>query len=184
VNTPKMVQSWRVRGGYVLAVVVLSLARPTLHSILLGAAIGLLGLAIRAHAAGYLHKQEVLTVTGPYARTRNPLYFGSSILAVGTAVATHSWWAAALILGYFAVVYIVVMRREEAELRQKHGPSFDAYAKLVPLFFPQLTSARELGGTQISFSFAQYEKNREYRAAVGFFLLLLVLVIILHLRAA
>ena len=183
-NAPKMVQRWRVRGGYVLAVVVLSLARPTLHSILLGAAIGLLGLAIRAYAAGYLHKQEMLTVTGPYAHTRNPLYFGSSILAVGTAVTTHSGWAAALILGYFAVVYMVVMRREEAELRQKHGPSFDAYAKLVPLFFPQLTSARGLGGPQISFSFAQYEKNREYRAAVGFFLLLLVLVIIWHLRAA
>jgi protein-S-isoprenylcysteine O-methyltransferase Ste14 len=184
VNAPKMVQRWRVRGGYVLAAVVLYLARPTFHSILLGAAIGLLGLTIRAYAAGYLHKQEVLTVTGPYAHTRNPLYFGSSILALGAAVATHFLWASALILGYFALVYTLVMRREETELRQKHGASFDAYAKSVPLFFPQLTSAREHGGTQSSFSFAQYEKNREYRAAVGFFLLLLVLVIIWRLRAA
>jgi protein-S-isoprenylcysteine O-methyltransferase Ste14 len=184
VNAPKMVQRWRVRGGYLLAVVALWLARPTLHSILLGAAIGLLGLAIRAYAAGYLHKQEVLTVAGPYAHTRNPLYFGSGILAVGAAVATHSLWAAALILGYFALVYTLVMRREEAELRQKHGPSFDAYAKSVPLFFPHLIAGRKLGGSQISCSFAQYEKNREYRAAVGFFLLLLVLVIIWRLRAA
>lgn len=183
-NAPKLVQRWRVRGGYVLAAVVLWLARPTLHSILLGAAIGLLGLAIRAYAAGYLRKQEVLTVTGPYAHTRNPLYFGSSILAVGAVVATDSGWAAVLILGYFALVYTLVMRREETELRQKHGPSFDAYAKSVPLFFPQLTPSRELGGTQISFSFAQYEKNHEYRAVVGFFLLLLVLVIIWRLRAA
>src|ERR1700752_5514508 len=104
-----MVQSWRVRGGYVLAVVVLSLARPTLHSILLGAAIGLLGLAIRAYAAGYLHKQEMLTVTGPYAHTRNPLYFGSSILAVGAAWAMHSWISAAILGVYFMVVYFVVM---------------------------------------------------------------------------
>jgi len=38
---------------------------------------------VRAYAAGYLHKQEVLTVTGPYAYTRNPLYLGSGILALG-----------------------------------------------------------------------------------------------------
>ena len=79
---------WRVRLGYLLAVVVLWLARPTPRSILLGAALGVIGVGIRAYAAGYLHKQEVLTVTGPYARTRNPLYFGSSFLALGAAVAT------------------------------------------------------------------------------------------------
>ena len=96
---------WRVRLGYLLAIVVLFLARPTFHSILLGAAVGLLGLIVRADAAGYLHKQEVLTVTGPYARTRNPLYFGSSLLALGAAIAMNSWIAAALLLLYFALVY-------------------------------------------------------------------------------
>ena len=103
----------RVRIGYFLAVVVLLLARPTPRSIFLGAAVGVIGLAIRAYSAGYLHKQEVLTTTGPYAYTRNPLYFGSSILAVGAAVAMHFWLAAALIFVYFAVVYTFVMRREE-----------------------------------------------------------------------
>ncbi len=94
---------WRVRLGYLLAIVLLWLARPTPRSILLGAALGIFGLCLRAYAAGYLHKQEVLTVTGPYARTRNPLYLGSSILAAGAALALHSWWAAALALLYFAV---------------------------------------------------------------------------------
>lgn len=178
----QIVQRWRVRGGYILAVVVLLLARPTLRSILLGAVIGAAGLLVRAYAAGFLHKQEMLTVTGPYAHTRNPLYLGSGILAVGAAVATHSWWAAVPLLAYFALVYAVVMRREEAELRQKHGASFDAYAKAVPLFFPKLTPARDLGGVEASFSLPQYQKNREYRAAVGFFLFLLVLVIVWRLR--
>lgn len=178
------VARWRVRGGYLLAAVVLWLARPTLHSILLGAAVGLVGLCIRAYAAGYLQKQEVLTVTGPYAYTRNPLYFGSSILALGAATAMHSLWAAALMLGYFVLVYTLVMRREEIELRQRHGVSFDAYARSVPLFFPQIVPLRELGVSQTSFSLAQYRKNREYRAAAGFLLLLLVLVVIWLLRAA
>src|SRR6202008_4107907 len=170
VNPPKMVQSWRVRGGYVLAVVVLSLARPTLHSILLGAAIGLLGLAIRAYAAGYLQKQEVLTVTGPYARTRNPLYFGSSILALGATVAMNSWWAAALLLIYFTLVYGFVMRREAMELRQKHGDAFDAYAAVVPLFFPKISAGTQEATGHIGFSWQRYKKTREYRAAVGFLL--------------
>ena len=181
-SASEIVQRWRVRGGYVLAVVVLLLARPTLASILLGAVIGCVGLFLRAYAAGFLHKQEVLTVTGPYAYTRNPLYFGSSILALGTAVALHSLWAAVLLLAYFPLVYLVVMRREEAELREKHGASFDAYAESVPLFFPQLTRSRECGGSEASFSLAQYEKNREYRASVGFFLFLLLLAIIWRLR--
>ena len=63
---------WRVRLGYLLTILVLWLARPTPRSIALGAVVGFLGLCIRAYAAGYLHKQEVLTVTGPYARTRIP----------------------------------------------------------------------------------------------------------------
>jgi hypothetical protein len=87
-----------------------------------------------------------------------------------------------LLLAYFALVYLVVMRREETELRDKHGASFDAYAESVPLFFPQLTPSREVGGSEASFSLAQYEKNREYRASVGFFLFLLLLAIIWRLR--
>src|SRR6267143_2558303 len=111
---------WRVRLGYPLAIVVLYFSKPTPRSILLGAVVGVLGLSVRAHAAGYLHKQEVLTVTGPYAHTRNPLYLGSAILALGAALATLSWISAGILLVYFSVVYSVVMRREEGELLGHH----------------------------------------------------------------
>jgi protein-S-isoprenylcysteine O-methyltransferase Ste14 len=174
-------QRWRVRLGYLLAVVVLWFARPTPLSLLVGGLVGAMGLAIRAYAAGYLHKAEVLTITGPYAHTRNPLYFGSSILAVGAAIATHSWWAAAVLLFYFALVYRIVMRREEIELRAKHGPAFDAYAARVPLFFPRLTSTKS-ESTAGAFSWAQYRKNHEYQAIWGFLLLLLALGGIWRLR--
>jgi len=173
---------WRVRLGYLLTILVLWLARPTPRSIALGAVVGFLGLCIRAYAAGYLHKQEVLTVTGPYARTRNPLYFGSSILTLGAAVAMHSWSAAGLLLAYFALVYTLVMHREEMELRQKHGAAFEAYAASVPLFFPRLTDANQATPIERHFSWAQYNKNREYRAAIGFLLWLIGLVVIWRLR--
>jgi protein-S-isoprenylcysteine O-methyltransferase Ste14 len=174
---------WRVRLGYLLAVVVLLLARPTPHSILLGSAVGLLGLGIRAYAAGYLHKQEVLTMTGPYTYSRNPLYFGSSILAFGAALALRSWWAATILLVYFSLVYSFVMRREELELRARHGSAFDSYAASVPLFFPRLTSKANTGDTAGSFSWAQFKQNHEYEAAFGFVLFLMVLAMIWRLRA-
>ena len=175
---------WRVKLGYPLAIVVLWLARPTPRSILLGACVGIAGLAIRAYAAGYLHKQEVLTTTGPYARTRNPLYFGSAILAVGGAICTNTWWSSAVLLGYFALVYSFVMRREEMELRAKHGAAFDAYAAAVPLFFPRLFVPSANGEAKNGgFRWAQYRKNHEYQAALGFLLLLIALTLIRHLRS-
>jgi protein-S-isoprenylcysteine O-methyltransferase Ste14 len=173
---------WRVRLGYPLAFVVLALARPTPPSILAGALVGLIGLVLRALAAGHLHKQEVLTVTGPYAYTRNPLYLGSAVLTLGAAVATWSWISAITLCGYFALFYSMVMRREEQELRVQHGAAFDDYALAVPLFFPRLRPARLAARARASFSLAQYKKNREYRAAVGFVLLLGLLVVIWRVR--
>ena len=175
---------WRVRIGYLLAIAVLFLSRPEALPILIGACVGLIGLAIRAYAAGYLHKQAVLTTTGPYARTRNPLYFGSSILALGAAIAMNSWLSAALLLFYFALVYTLVMRREEIELRGHHGSDFDAYANSVPLFFPRLTAPKQPAATIGAFSWAQYRKNHEYQAALGFLLLLIALILIWRLHVA
>ena len=175
---------WRVRLGYLLAIFVLWFARPTPSSVLLGAAIGLIGLWIRAYAAGYLHKQEVLTVTGPYAYTRNPLYFGSAFLALGAGVATRSWISAAILVVYFAVVYSVVMRREEGELLGHHGEAFRAYAAAVPLFFPRPVAAKLPGASAGAFSFFQYKKNHEYQAALGYLLLLIALLVIWRLRVA
>ena len=183
-RAPAIFARWRVRLGYVLAVFVLWFARPTPYSVLLGAAVGMIGLWIRAYAAGYLHKQEVLTMTGPYAHTRNPLYFGSAFLALGAGVATRSWISAAILLVYFAVVYSVVMRREEGELLGHHGEAFRAYAAAVPLFFPRLAPASLPGASAGAFSFFQYKKNHEYQAALGYLLLLIALVVIWRLRVA
>ena len=173
---------WRVRLGYPLAIVVLYFSRPTPRSILFGALAGVLGLSIRACAAGYLHKQEVLTVTGPYAHTRNPLYLGSAILALGAGIATRSWFSALILIAYFTVFYSIVMRREANELQLRHGAAFEEYARAVPLFIPRLTAAKLPGNSAGSFSFSQYKKNHEWEAAVGFLFLILVLILIRSLR--
>jgi Phospholipid methyltransferase len=132
-----------------------------------------------------LHKKQTLTVTGPYAYTRNPLYLGSAVLSAGVGIATDSWIAAALLLIYFAAFYSIVMRREEGELRRFHATAFEAYAKSVPLFFPRFGAAKVSSddfGSPGAFSFTQYRKNHEWQAAVGFAFILAVLLILLRVR--
>lgn len=173
---------WRVRLGYPLAVAVLWFSRPSPSSILLGGLVGALGLLIRAYAAGYLHKQEVLSVTGPYSYTRNPLYLGSAVLALGAAIALRSWVSAAILLLYFAIFYSTVMLREEKELHLHHGAAFEEYARAVPLFLPHLRPAKIAGAAAGSFSFAQYKKNHEWQAALGFLFLNGALFLIWYFR--
>jgi protein-S-isoprenylcysteine O-methyltransferase Ste14 len=161
---------WRVRVGYPVAAVYWLLASPTPRSILAGAVGAAIGLLIRGAASGHLRKYEELATQGPYARTRNPLYFGSAFLAVSFAIAGKSWVAAGIVLVYFAVFYYAVMRNEESDLHARYGEAFDDYAVQVPLFFPRLaaslpnTTARA-GGQR--FSWTQYRRNREYQAFIG-----------------
>ena len=164
---------WRARLGFPLAAICLWLARPTPRWILAGAAIAVAGLAIRAAAAGYLRKGEAVAMSGPYARTRNPLYLGSALLAMGFVAASRSWAVAVLVAAYFLALYPFLMRREEAELRRRFGPPFNEYAKRVPLFWPRLRSEDGAGDTR--FSWSQYARNREYQVAMGMAALLAVL---------
>jgi protein-S-isoprenylcysteine O-methyltransferase Ste14 len=164
---------WRAPLGYPTAVLCLWLAHPTFISALIGSALAIAGLLIRASAAGHLRKREALAHTGPYAHTRNPLYLGSSLMAAGFAIASRSWLAAGLLALYFGVFYAQVMRREESELRAQYGQAFDDYAAAVPLFWPRLRAGAAAGRRQ--FSFGQYMRNREYEAAIGVAIMIAVL---------
>ncbi len=160
---------WRVRLGYPVALIYLIFARPDEISILAGSVVAFVGLCVRAAAAGHLRKQEQLATGGPYARTRNPLYFGSALIAAGFLLAGRFWlnggWiAAALVVAYFGYFYSIVIKREEQELRNRHGIVYEDYAARVPLFFPKLSDGGPPGE---AISWQQYMTNREYQAALG-----------------
>ena len=140
----------------------------------------MLGLAIRASAAGHLHKHEMLATTGPYAWTRSPLYFGSMILAAGFLIAASSWTAAALAITYLAIFYPGVIRREEEELRWEYGGVFEEYARNVPLFWPRPPRKNTAAGQ--NFSWSQYRRNREYQALIGTLLTFTILLAIMVWR--
>ena len=156
---------WRVRLSYPVALAAYFLAHPSPRSLAIGAGVALLGLLLRAWAAGHLRKHEQLSLSGPYAHTRNPLYLGSLLLAAGCLIVGRSWLAAAFFALYFLLFYPAVMRREEAELHARYGSAFDDYARRVPLFFP--FPGRSIASAA-RFSWDLYRRNREYRTALGF----------------
>lgn len=167
-------QRWRVPLGFVAAAVLIVAARPHRLSLLLGLPLAVLGLAVRATAAGHIRKNEALATTGPYRFTRNPLYLGSAILALGLVVAAASWLLAALALAMLVGIYLPVIRREEQYLAQRFGAEFEAYAARVPRLWPSWPVRRVSGGH--GFSLTLYLKHREYQALLGFLAIALVLI--------
>ncbi len=163
----------RVPLGFAFAGLYLWLARPTLKSILLGTILVIAGIVVRALASGHLSKNERLATSGPYAYSRNPLYLGSLILALGFAVAALNWQVAVLLAVIFGAIYMPVIEAEETFLR-KTFPEFADYARQVPRLIPRLTSFHRSGG---GFSWELYLKHREYNAPLGSAALIAALIV-------
>ena len=163
----------RVPLGFLFAAAYIWLARPTAMSIATGSAIVVAGLVMRALASGHVKKNEVLTVSVPYAYTRNPLYFGSLVLAAGFVIVSRSWWVALIAATIFFGVYLPVIRAEEEFLRTRF-PEFAEYASNVPRLFPRLRP-HQIGTGE--FSWDLYWKHREYNAVLGAVLMIAALVI-------
>ncbi|HYX28263.1 MAG TPA: isoprenylcysteine carboxylmethyltransferase family protein [Pyrinomonadaceae bacterium] len=158
-------QRWRVPLGFLCAVLFLVFARPTVGTLIVGAAVAIPGLLLRAWASGHLRKNETLAVSGPYAHTRNPLYLGSFVVGLGFTVAAGQWFLVLIFLIMIAGIYLPVMRVESGTLAQLFGKKYERYAKEVPLLFPRLSPYSRTSSAR--FNRALYLRYREYRAAIG-----------------
>lgn len=177
----------RVPLGFVFAAAYLWFARPAWTWIGAGSVFVVAGLALRAAASGHIRKNRELTATGPYAYTRNPLYLGSVLIAVGFIVAARNPWIVLATLLMFVMIYLPVIRAEESYLRSVFA-DYDQYVAQVPRLFPRLTPYRppageptrgsDLGvpsapgvdaqGTEpVRYSPELYLRHREYNAALG-----------------
>jgi len=160
----KFLQRIRVFSGFVIAAFFLVFSRPTSLTLAVGIMIAAIGVLIRAWACGHLRKSSELDVSGPYAYTRNPLYLGTFIIALGFGVASGSWWLFLVVAAYVGSIYFPVMNVEADVLEQRLGSEYRDYAQNVPLMFPRLTAWKK---SDRSFDFQLYWKNGEYNAAIG-----------------
>ena len=168
----------RVPLHFLLAALVLLFARPVPELLGAGAILVAAGVAVRAWAAGHLRREGAVTVTGPYAHLRHPLYLGTAFILAGFAVAAGRAGLAALVGFYFVALFVPVMRREERERRAAASELYSAYASRVPAFLPRLRPAifneqKEMAHTR--FDARLYLHNREWRSVLGCAALLAVL---------
>ncbi|HEV1287711.1 MAG TPA: isoprenylcysteine carboxylmethyltransferase family protein [Bryobacteraceae bacterium] len=152
----------RVPFGFILVGAFLWLSAPSMSSLAIGLPVSILGLALRAWAAGHLEKNTTLADGGPYAHVRNPLYIGTLLTAAGLVIASRRWELGVLFAAVFLLIYLPVVELEEQHLR-KLFPAYDAYAQRVPKLLPRLGGSRSK-----RFRWSVYMKNQEYQALLGF----------------
>lgn len=148
--------TWRLLLVYVLVLAVIAFADRSPGkwrnwNFAAGTALLSAAVAVRLWAAGHLVKNRVLTVTGPYAYVKNPLYLGTFLGMVGFALAAmgdprdpwylryFNWMVLGAAVLAFAFHYVPRKKRREGErLRELFGEAWDHYDRSVPDYLPAL----------------------------------------------
>ncbi|MDO8805640.1 MAG: methyltransferase [Elusimicrobiota bacterium] len=142
-----------------------------------GLAVMALGQAVRLAASAAIVKSKTLTVTGPYAAVRNPLYLGTMVMTAGLMIMlsapsrpllTAGIWAFAA--AAFGWIYYVTIKAEEVFLLSVYGGEFEKYRAAAPAILP---SPRGLAGffDFTSYSGEVFRKNKEWRGMSAAFAL-------------
>jgi protein-S-isoprenylcysteine O-methyltransferase Ste14 len=166
---------------YALAILLIVYARPNPTSLAIGLIPIALGEGLRLWATGHLHKNDALTVTGPYAYLRNPLYLGTLLIASGLALIAASQLAYAVlgvfVLGYFVYYMPYKDRIETARLESIYGDAFRRYSLAVPSLLPRLHAYVPLaadGSSSPEFS-VRFRDNNEIGTAAAVLAVVLLL---------
>jgi protein-S-isoprenylcysteine O-methyltransferase Ste14 len=142
---------WRhVLGSAVLILVLMALiSHPLvpegtlLHGVMdaVGFMFYLAGLGFRFWATLYVggRKGSSVIAEGPYSVCRNPLYLGSFLLAIASALFIQSWVFAVGIVAASLFYIIATVPREERHMRDGHGEEYVQYCRRVPRFVPRFS---------------------------------------------
>jgi len=123
-------------GGVLLVI----FARPNPVGAVIGTILVFGGELIRIWAAGHLQKNEVLTISGPYAYVKNPLYIGSILITAGFCVLADNIYLLTIALFMFCFHYIPYKKRVEGDrLKRIFGKEYEDYDEKVPDYLPRRT---------------------------------------------
>lgn len=100
-----------------------------------GVFVVLAGGAVRFWASGILSKEGELCNDGPYQFSRNPLYLGSIMIAIGVPISQYQWGLSLFVLLASLAMYYPLIRREEGVLIVKFADQYREYCKNVGRFF-------------------------------------------------
>jgi len=124
----------------------LVLGDPGPGSIAVGFAVSCIGEGVRAWSVAHIGsisrtrsgRVGPLITTGPFARSRNPIYLGNLLVGAGMVWAVSvPLLLAAYVLLFFAQ-YTCIVAWEEARLLAEHGEAYDRYRRAVPRWFARV----------------------------------------------
>ncbi|MGQ9646383.1 MAG: methyltransferase family protein [Thermodesulfobacteriota bacterium] len=122
------------------AILLLVFARPEPVGMVVGMILIVMGEAIRIWAAGHLQKNESLTVTGPYAYVKNPLYIGTILITAGFCIFADNIYILAAATFAFCFHYIPYKKKVEGDrLKKIFGSQYIDYDEKVPEYIPRWT---------------------------------------------
>ena len=103
-----------------------------------GLALILIGIGGRLWSILYIggRKSEEVVASGPYSIMRNPLYFFSTIAAIGVGAQTGSYVITFALTLLCMIAFHIVTLREERYLKANLGAPYISYLQRVPRFFP------------------------------------------------
>ena len=125
---------------YIGSILLILFARPTLSGTIVGISMIAVGEILRVWATGHLLKNKSLTVTGPYAYVKNPLYVGTILISAGLCVLANNIYLLATLMLLFCFYYIPYKKNVESSRLQKiFGAEYEDYDRNVPDYYPRLT---------------------------------------------
>jgi hypothetical protein len=126
------------RGGLrsYLVIVALLLARPRGPTFWPGVILLLLGVVLHVYAKGCLRQDQVVAKGGPYRFVRHPFYTATLMIDVSLALMSGFWPLMAFLPVWWFLVYVPVMRREEAYLSATFPEIYPEYQRRLPRLFP------------------------------------------------
>ncbi|MBU2534096.1 MAG: isoprenylcysteine carboxylmethyltransferase family protein [Alphaproteobacteria bacterium] len=83
-------------------------------------------------------KSELVTI-GPYSIMRNPLYTFTFVGVAGGGLQFGSFLLPFIVLAVAMIAFRLVVRQEEAFLRNEFGEPYDQYLQRVPRFIPNIS---------------------------------------------
>ncbi len=190
-RNPIRIKNLRLRFAplYALGFALVIFVRPGAVEYALGAALIAVGAVVRTWGAGHLVKTTRLTVTGPYAHLRHPLYLGTLLIGSGAAVMAGGWWAAGALVVFVPWFFLDYFPRKErtesGRLEELYGEAFRDYRAAVPALLPRVSSwdpspaTSALSDPARRWSLDRYSENNE----LGTLLALVALVAVFGLRA-
>ena len=99
--------------------------------------VAIFGQLLQTWAGSHLHKDQKLTISGPYSHVRNPMYIGRFVLGLGFFIITANPY---LIAGYviiFAAYAHFRVAREESRLRVIFEPDYQHYCSEIRRWLPK-----------------------------------------------